>query len=103
MKKQLEDIRFFADSLGISYFPVADFTGKLIDNALALVGLYRQTELELCAQFLHGKIMSFDRTADNKMLVLKTNGRNLKNAHHAYENLHLQGVSATGVLVQLES
>lgn len=70
MNKQKDDIRFFTDNLGISKYPVVDAQGSRIQNALALVGLHSQVELERCAQYLKGKIMAFGRSLDGSCMVI---------------------------------
>lgn len=70
MNKQTDDIRFFTDNLGISKYPVVDTKGSRVQNALALVGLHSQAELERCAQYLKGKIMAFGRSLDGSCMII---------------------------------
>ena len=97
MNKQIDDIKFFTENLGVSEYPVVDLSGSLLSNALALVGLYSQAELEMCAQYLKGKVMAFEKTIDGKFMMLQQ--RSAQN--FADENLNYKGIMARGVLVEL--
>ncbi|GAA4457808.1 hypothetical protein [Rurimicrobium arvi] len=100
MNQQLENILFFKENLGMSLYPVTDLAGNLLHNVMALVGLRSQTELELCAQYIKGKITLFDKSRDGKYLVMKENAADLRR-HELIPAL--QGHSARGILVELAS
>lgn len=102
MNKQLEDIQFFTDNLGVSSSPVVNFDGSGLPGMIALTGLWSQVELELCAQFLNGQIVTFEHTGGGKYMMLKEHNQGKKTeCSTAGTKVQLNGITR-GILVSLQ-